>query len=221
MPTPRIPEDNANPLKTNPIQGRSRKTMDDLLDTAAHFIEHDQDEHLTTNHIAERAGFSIGTLYRYFPNKEAILLALARRNTDRLIAQTEAANRRALAAGKTAHDIVRDNIHTMLELYGRGPRRKRWLARLLWRLESPAIAAAYAERSAQHVADLMTTLNDPELCAPTPALLFVATRALQGVIRATALENSPILDDPDFENELVRMYWNLLRKDPAANARHP
>jgi len=36
----------------------------------------------TTNHIAERAGVSIGSLYQYFPNKEAILVTLAKRHVE-------------------------------------------------------------------------------------------------------------------------------------------
>jgi AcrR family transcriptional regulator len=36
----------------------------------------------TTNHIAERAGVSIGSLYQYFPNKEAILVTLAKRHIE-------------------------------------------------------------------------------------------------------------------------------------------
>ena len=38
----------------------------------------------TTNHIAERAGVSIGSLYQYFPNKEAILVALLERHMSAL-----------------------------------------------------------------------------------------------------------------------------------------
>ena len=42
-------------------------------------LERDGAAGLTTNRVAERAGVSIGTLYQYFPDKTAILLATARR----------------------------------------------------------------------------------------------------------------------------------------------
>ena len=49
------------------------------MDAAAQILEAQGPQHATTNHIAERAGVSIGTLYQYFPNKQALFTELARR----------------------------------------------------------------------------------------------------------------------------------------------
>ncbi|AJE45489.1 TetR/AcrR family transcriptional regulator [Celeribacter indicus] len=49
-----------------------------LLEAAARILEEDGPEALTTNHIARRAGVSVGSLYQYFPSKEAILAELIR-----------------------------------------------------------------------------------------------------------------------------------------------
>lgn len=208
------PEIDANPLKKAPVQDRAQRTIDTLLEAATQFIERDEDDKLTTNRIAERAGFSVGTLYQYFPNKEAILLALARRASHRLLDEMEASDDRAFASGKAVREIMRDNIHTMVEWYGRGPRKKRWLSRLIWRIESPTVAGEFARQSAERMAARIRSLNDPGFREPTPALMFVVTRAMQGVIRSAALEDSDILDDPAFEEELLRLCWNLLRQDP-------
>lgn len=62
-----------------PRQRRSRETVDTLLEAAAQMFTQ-RGLAATTNHIAERAGLSIGTLYQYFPNKEALLHALAARH---------------------------------------------------------------------------------------------------------------------------------------------
>jgi AcrR family transcriptional regulator len=70
-----------NSVRNLPRQPRSQQTVDLILDTAAGlFVEIDY-ANTTTNAIAEKAGISIGTLYRYFPDKEAILNALAERYT--------------------------------------------------------------------------------------------------------------------------------------------
>ena len=62
-----------------PRQPRSQQTVDLILDTAAILFAEMGYENATTNAIADKAGMSIGTLYRYFPDKNAILKALADR----------------------------------------------------------------------------------------------------------------------------------------------
>ena len=59
-----------------PKQGRSKATVDAILDATAHILIKDGYEHASTNRIAEKAGVSIGSLYQYFPNKQALVSAL-------------------------------------------------------------------------------------------------------------------------------------------------
>lgn len=69
------------PLK-EPQQARSRETFEAILEAAAQVFEREGYARATTNRIAERAGVSIGSLYQYFPNKDAILVALAERHLE-------------------------------------------------------------------------------------------------------------------------------------------
>lgn len=62
--------------RKRPRQQRSRDTVHTVLEAAAQVFER-EGYAATTNRIAERAGVSIGTLYQYFPNKRALLYALA------------------------------------------------------------------------------------------------------------------------------------------------
>ncbi len=66
-------------VRNVPRQSRSQQTLDTILDTAAALFAEVGYENATTNAIAERASISIGTLYRYYPDKDAILKALAER----------------------------------------------------------------------------------------------------------------------------------------------
>ena len=65
--------------RKRPIQSRSRATYDAILDAAAQVLAEEGYPASTTNKIAERAGASIGSLYEYFPSKEAIFAALIER----------------------------------------------------------------------------------------------------------------------------------------------
>jgi AcrR family transcriptional regulator len=66
-------------IRAVPRQSRSQQTLDLILDTAAELFVEVGYETTTTNVIAEKAGISIGALYRYFPDKDAVLKALAER----------------------------------------------------------------------------------------------------------------------------------------------
>src|SRR5271154_816863 len=76
MPSTRIPNQRLTPRKL-PTQQRSEATVEAILQAAAQVFARHGYAAGTTNRIAERAGVSIGTLYQYFPNKDALLVALA------------------------------------------------------------------------------------------------------------------------------------------------
>jgi AcrR family transcriptional regulator len=69
-------------MRKEPRQARSRATTDAMLDAAAHILGDRGWTGLTTNTVAEIAGVSIGSLYQYFPDKQAIFTALYDRHVD-------------------------------------------------------------------------------------------------------------------------------------------
>lgn len=71
-------------VRHEPVQARAAHRIEALLDAAAAVVVEHGIEHLTTALIAERAGASIGTVYRYFPDRVAVLVALAERNLERM-----------------------------------------------------------------------------------------------------------------------------------------
>jgi AcrR family transcriptional regulator len=66
--------------RKRPGQLRARETVDRILDAAAHIFESKGYPATTTNEIAAVAGISIGSLYQYYPNKDAIIVGLAERH---------------------------------------------------------------------------------------------------------------------------------------------
>jgi len=73
------------PLRNEPVQARSTARLAALLDAAASVVDEIGYERLTTAMVAEKAGASIGTVYRYFPDRIAVLQALGARNLDRVL----------------------------------------------------------------------------------------------------------------------------------------
>src|SRR5580698_1390055 len=83
MATPKQP----NPLdpRKKPTQQRAAKTVEAIVEAAAHILERHGLEGYTTNAIAERAGVSIGSLYQYFGGKDGITIALVERESAELL----------------------------------------------------------------------------------------------------------------------------------------
>jgi len=78
-------QDNRVPLRNEPVQARSTARLTALLDAAAAVVDEIGFERLTTAMVADRAGASIGTVYRYFPDRIVLLQALAARNLERVL----------------------------------------------------------------------------------------------------------------------------------------
>lgn len=76
----------ASPARRAPVQRRSALRVEAMLDAAAALLDDVGPEGLTTSGIARRAGVSVGSLYQFFPDKHAVVEALARRSFERFSA---------------------------------------------------------------------------------------------------------------------------------------
>src|SRR5215813_8005559 len=70
--------------RRRPSQARSAQTVELILDAAIQILERRGENAVTTNSVAQRAGFSVGSLYQYFANRDEILIALAEREQRRI-----------------------------------------------------------------------------------------------------------------------------------------
>jgi AcrR family transcriptional regulator len=74
--------DSRTEARKSPSQERSRRTVERILDTAARIFHEQGYAGATTNDVADEAGVSVGSLYQYFPNKDALLVALTGRHIE-------------------------------------------------------------------------------------------------------------------------------------------
>jgi AcrR family transcriptional regulator len=119
----------ARKLQTNPrkvaSQERSRSTVDALLDATTRVLLKEGYDRASTNRIAQVAGVSIGSLYQYFPSKEALVAAVIDRHTQQVSEMTrdalvkvaarsiEVAAREFVAVAIDAHRI-NPKLHAVL-----------------------------------------------------------------------------------------------------------
>jgi AcrR family transcriptional regulator len=105
-----------------PAQERSRDTVDVILEAAAHvFIEKGYAAG-TTNHIAQKAGVSIGSLYQYFPNKDAILVNLAEQHLESAKDEIGEILLKAEADNASIFRLIRNIVGAMIRMHMQAPR---------------------------------------------------------------------------------------------------
>jgi AcrR family transcriptional regulator len=149
----------------------------------------------TTNAVAERAGVSIGTLYQYFADKQALLRALAERELQRtLVAVATALRGNPHASGE---ERVRAMVRALVNAFsGRQRARRAVIEAILARGTSfemmPPISAFLAQSEGA-----LTRFDREQM--------FVLSRAVMGVIRAAVVEEQPFFKSRSFEDEMVRL----------------
>jgi AcrR family transcriptional regulator len=197
-------------IRKVPRQRRARDSVDLVLEAAAQVLEAAGEAGFNTNAVAERAGVSIGTLYRYFPDKRSILQALALRETE--------AHRRAVMAVLDGDSLGvapdRAIIRAFIGAFaGRSQARKVAVSALLAHADHSELAAQFAavERG----------ITDAEGRPLTQVQAFVLSRAVQGAMRAAVLEGVNFLQSQEFEDELVRLGRAYLGYGKTAKAVDP
>ena len=105
--------------RKSPQQRRSQYTVSCILEAAAQLLNQTDMVSVTTNHVAERAGVSIGTLYRYFRDKDDIFIALAHAEIGKVKFKASA----ILSSNdfKTPQDIFDTVIHITENTFDRRP----------------------------------------------------------------------------------------------------
>ncbi len=101
------PKPRTSPRKP-PQQARSKATIDAILTATARVLVKEGFDRASTNRIAEAAGVSVGSLYQYFPSKEALVAALVERHTDLMSAELSSAFERVakLPLAAAARELV-------------------------------------------------------------------------------------------------------------------
>jgi AcrR family transcriptional regulator len=174
-------------------QERSRATVDALVEATARILVREGFDRASTNRIADEAGVSVGSLYQYFPSKEALVAAVMERHNrellqvvrgalaDAAVQPMEQAARKLVAAAIEAHRID-PQLHRVLA--EQVPRTGRLENIDLFNRETYALLRAYLER---HRAQFRTV--DLDLAA------FVCVTSIEALTHAAVLHRPEMLSD--------------------------
>jgi AcrR family transcriptional regulator len=204
---------NEHPLqpRKRPRQQRSERTRDEILDAAVKVFAQHGYAHGTTNRIAKRADVSIGSVYQYYPNKDAILIELAGRHLDAGVAAT--ADRLKAGVIVSVEDAIRDIIVATIDNHRQDPEFLRVIIEQAPR--SRQLMAKVVERQQESVQAMKTLLTgQAEVVVKdndVAARLVVLT--IESVVHQ-AMAAPRHLDPDALQEELVAMITRYLTKAP-------
>jgi AcrR family transcriptional regulator len=119
--------------RRRPLQERGRATVDAILEATARLLVEQGFSKLTTNRVALLAGVSIGSVYQYYPSKEALLAALIERHSDEVYAALERPILE-IDRGACVRDVVRSAIRGMMASHRVSPALHRVLVQEMTRV---------------------------------------------------------------------------------------
>ncbi len=195
--------------RRRPKQARAEFALDSILEAAARTLEAHGKAGLTTQRVADTAGFSIGAIYQYFPNKDGLVEALARRELERLTAMMKEALAQPAPFGTGLN--ARRMIRAVAAFIGDRPRLY-GILRAEWADAPPDTPIGIGMLRYFEMISSALNRENPELgkriaCDEARFVLF---RAISGVVLATAMERPQYLGTDAFEDEMVRLILGFL-----------
>ncbi|MGH0028780.1 MAG: TetR/AcrR family transcriptional regulator [Myxococcota bacterium] len=209
--------DPASPPRTRaprriPKQRRSREIVEAIVSAARLLLDEGGPEAVTTNRIAERAGVSIGSLYRYFSDKAAILAAVydsdaSQEASELASGDWELEGEPLLEGLRAVVDFQLERHRRLLEMEGsfyRGHHRDFSLAH---RIGTDAVEQRIARVLIAHAEQVR--VRDVEQAA------FLVARGISAILRVTVEDRPEKLYQDSFRQELLDLVVRYVATDPA------
>lgn len=203
--------------RKRPEQDRSRATVEAIVDAAAHILVKHGYDAFTTNRVAERAGVSIGSLYQYFPNKEALLSELMKRHVVEIERGVEEMAAQALTAPLA--DVIRAGIHQNVQSHLIDPALHRVLSDEVPRLGSLDWKKAFTARMEARVRAMLEARRNEIVVADLDLAVYVVTRTVEAVVHNAVGQRPQALTSGALAEDLTRMLVGYLTGKATAERR--
>jgi AcrR family transcriptional regulator len=194
--------------RRHPRQRRARQTVEAILDAVIRILKREGFAAITTNHVAQVAGVSIGSLYQYFPDKQAIFVALHERHLaeiDRVMQSTLLEH-----AESSLEDLIRALVDAMISAHLKDPELYELLA-----TEVPhrADGSKHFAMRLQGGFRLAIASRSDELKRPRDLdrLTFVVSHMVEALCHGALFRRPPSLSLREAKGEVVRAVLAYLR----------
>jgi AcrR family transcriptional regulator len=206
----------ARKLQTNPrkvaSQERSRSTVDALLEATARVLTKEGYDRASTNRISEVAGVSIGSLYQYFPSKEALVAAVIDRHTQEVSEVTR--NALVKVAARPIEVAAREFVSVAIDAHRVNPKLHGVLSEQIPRVGRLENIEANVREGYALVRGYLEAHRDEIDVADLDLAAFVLVTAVEALTHAAVLRRPDILADGKaryFVDDVTRLVVRYLR----------
>ena len=194
--------------RKRPRQQRSKATVDTILEATARVLKKQGFDGLSTNAVAAQAGVSIGSLYQYFPNKEALVAKLIDRHMEDMNAAIFAELTRV--AVMPIAQAARAVVELTIRAHSVDPDLHRVLTEQVPRIGKLARLRELDEICHRMVAGLLAARKDELAIADPDLAAFILVSTIEAVIHRAALLYPARLRDPRLVDETTLVVTRYL-----------
>lgn len=191
-----------------PRQVRSRAMVEAILEATVRVLLARGYDRTSTIAVAERAGVSVGSLYQYFPNKEALVAALVERHAAEIVACTE----RALASADLDDpaSAVRAIVRAGLDAHRLEPALHKILVEQVPRVGRIAKAMA-TSRKLTEMLERYLQRHRARLAVPDVRMAaFVVETVVEALTHRAVIEQPELIGTPQLEAEAITLVLGYL-----------
>jgi AcrR family transcriptional regulator len=183
-----------------PVQARSSASVNAILEATVQVLLHLGKERLTTTRVAARAGVSVGTLYQYFPNKNALLQAVLKRHFNDVTTTVERVCREHQS--HTLRQMATALVTAFLQAKMKDVRTSVALYSVSSDIDGAKIVRHMGKRSNKAIVDMLSTAIEP-LRSDPQLMAEMLQGALAGVSRRLLESDAPEAQFEAFRSELI------------------
>lgn len=204
--------------RKQPKQARSQAMVESILAAAARVLAQRGYARTNTNLVAEAAGISVGSLYQYFPNKDALFVALHKRHEQHMQSLLETSLSQLLAQGQllSLRQAIASLIRTWIQIHQLEPELHRTLEAEFAFFE-PDEDLSSGERRIQAGIRSLLELHQTEIGQPNLALAtYLVMKTIEAHVHALVIEPPAGLEPQALEAGLLDTVMGGLLSQPKA-----
>ncbi len=199
--------------RRRPRQARAQATVEAIIQATARVLVEDGYDRASTNRIAHAAGVSIGSLYQYFPSKEALVAALVDEHVARMLNVVTGAIENLNASDLSEH--ARVMVDALIAAYRVDPRLHHVLCQEVPKIGELRRIYEFEQTLSSSLHAHLSTLRHQIRHADLDRAVFLLMNAVPSVIRAAIEADPEGLSDATLAAELTDMMLRYLVYVPA------